>query len=88
MSTAPEAATAVYSPRLWPARSDGAGNEPWSRVSSRALRQARLTAIIAGWALTVLVSSSSGPSNMSFERGEPRASSTSSNTARAAEDPW
>ena len=52
--------------------------------ASRARSAAMLTAISAGWALRVRVSSSSGPSKMSAESFSPSASSTSSNTARAA----
>ena len=51
--------------------------------ASRARNAARETAIRAGWALPVRVSSSSGPSHISAESFSPSASSTSSKTARA-----
>ena len=85
-SRTPAAARAVYSPRLWPAMTTGAGIAESSSCSSIALMQARLTAMMAGWAFTVCFSSSSGPRNSISVRGRPSASSTCSNTSRAAGD--
>ena len=50
---------------------------------SRMRTTARLTAISAGWAFSVRISSDSGPSRISFERFCFSASSTSWNTSRA-----
>ena len=81
---APVAASAEYSPMEWPAtkRPFSGRRMPPSRSSTRTT--ARLTATIAGWAFSVSISSSSGPSNMSLERRWARASSTSSKSSRAA----
>ena len=55
---------------------------PPSRVSAR--NTASAWAMIAGWAFSVSLRSSSGPSRISLKRFWPSASSTSPNTSRAA----
>ena len=67
---APQAAAAVYSPRLWPATKSG--EMPSSRASSV---RAMPTAKSAGWVTSVRVSSSIGPSRQSLRIGSPEASS-------------
>ena len=82
----PAAVSAVYSPRLWPAISTGRGIASAPSFSSIALMQARLTAMMAGCALTVCLRSSSGPLNRVSVSDLPSASSTSSKIALAAGD--
>ncbi len=80
----PAAQSALYSPRLCPATKAA---EP-ARLSPPSCSSTRSTAIdtamIAGWAFSVSVSSVSEPSNISRDRCCDSAESTSSNTARAA----
>ena len=77
------AASAEYSPTEWPAtKAVSATSIPASASSTRIT--ARLTAMIAGWAFSVSISWSSGPSNISRLRFCFRASSTSCNRWRAA----
>ena len=79
---APAAASAEYSPSEWPA------TKP-ARVTStpnsafRARIAATDTAISAGWAFSVRVSWSSGPSRIRTDSFCPSASSTSAKTSRA-----
>ena len=80
-------ARAVYSPRLWPAMRTGWGMASGPSFSSIALTHARLTAMMAGWALAVSRSSSSGPLNRSFVSGVRGPCPTWWNTDRAAGDP-
>ena len=80
--SAPAAASAEYSPSEWPAtKARPLDRRRRTRVSS-ARTTARLTAISAGWAFSVRVSVSIGPSRISLESFSPSASSTSSNTSR------
>ena len=81
--SAPAAASAEYSPSECPATyfTLPARRKPFSCSSTR--MTASDTAISAGWAFSVSVSVSSGPSNMMSESFWPSAASTSSNTARA-----
>ena len=75
--------SAVYSPSEWPATQAAfsASSTPNSRSSTR--RVAMALAMIAGCALAVSVSWSSGPSRMIAESFCASASSTSSKTSRA-----
>ena len=81
---APAAASAEYSPSEWPATNFtlSASRKPFSLSSTR--MTASDTAISAGWAFSVSVRVSIGPSNMISDSFWPSAASTSSNTARAA----
>ena len=65
------AASAVYSPRLWPATKSGS-KPPALR---QAARQASPASSIAGCVLVVSASSSAGPSAIRRESGSPRTSS-------------
>ena len=80
---APAAASAEYSPSEWPATNcaSRARSRPASASSTR--MAASETAISAGWAFSVSVSVSAGPSKTMRESLLPSASSTSSNTWRA-----
>ncbi len=80
---APTAHNAVYSPSECPATHSplAAIDRPASFSNTRSTAIA--LAMIAGWALAVSTSSSSGPSRMIRDRFCPSASSTSSNTSRA-----
>src|SRR5215472_5996668 len=80
---APEAASAEYSPSEWPATKAALSASRKPPSLSRTRTAARLTAINAGWAFSVRVSSCSGPSKMSRLRRWPSASSISSKTSRA-----
>ena len=86
-ASAPAAANAEYSPSECPATKATcrAMSRPPSVSSTR--MTARLAAISAGWAFSVKVSSLSGPSNISRDSGCDKASSTSSNSRRAAGKP-
>ena len=91
-SRLPTAVSAEYSPMEWPATKAHLSPRAKPPSASRVRAVASDTAIRAGWAFSVRTSLSSGPSNMSFDNGSPRASSTSSKTARAAANvsarPW
>ena len=80
----PAAASAEYSPSEWPATNAAsrARSRPASLSSTRIA--ASETAIRAGWAFSVSVSRSAGPSHMTAVSFSPSASSTSANTLRAA----
>ncbi len=84
MPRLPAAASAEYSPSEWPATTVAlsASTSPPSLSSTRST--ASDTAISAGCAFWVRVSSSIGPENISLESFSCSASSTSWNTARAA----
>ena len=79
----PAAASAEYSPSECPATNRQALAMSTLPSSVRTRRAARLTAMSAGWAFSVRVSSSSGPSNMRRARFCLSTSSTSSKTRRA-----
>ena len=81
---APAAASAVYSPRLCPATQSPLSTSETPNSFSSTRRVAMALAMIAGWAFSVSVSWSSGPSRMIAQSFCPSASSTSSNTSRAA----
>jgi hypothetical protein len=82
-SSAPAAHKAVYSPSECPATKSAlsASRMPPSRSSTRSTAMA--LAMIAGWALAVSCSWSSGPSHISLNSDWPSASSTSWNASRA-----
>ena len=75
----PAAMWALYSPRLWPAAALASASRSPTTASTAAE-----CARIAGWALWVRVSSSSGPSHMMRESGAPSASSIAAKVSRAA----
>ena len=67
--SAPADAAAVYSPRLWPATKSG--TSPRARATSSTASE---IANSAGWATSVRVSYSIGPSRHSFRSSSPDAS--------------
>ncbi len=74
---APDATSAVYSPRLWPAHA--AGNRPRRSTASRTTR---LITNVASWALAVRVSSSMGASSNKAVRSRPAMSDASAATSQ------
>ena len=73
---APEATSAVYSPRLWPATTEGS-----TPTRSTASSTTRLATKVASWACSVALSSSASASSSSWATSRPTAvlaSSTSS----------
>ena len=79
---APEATSAVYSPRLWPAMQTGSTAVPSSCSSARNI--ATLTVSIAGCVISVWASCSGVPLNIMSLSEKPSASSASSKILFAA----
>ncbi len=78
----PAAAWAEYSPSEWPAT-----YVAWAQAMPKSFSSTRAaasdTAMMAGWAFSVRVSWSSGPSNIRADSFWPNAASTSAKTSRA-----
>ncbi len=79
------AASAEYSPSEWPATQSQKSASRRPLRASRVRSAASEVAISAGWAFSVSRSRSSGPSKINRLSARPRASSTCSNTWRAAD---
>ena len=82
----PAATRAVYSPMLWPATADGAGNS--GSISCMARNVATLVANSAGCALIVSVSTSSGPSKHNLDKEKPKIASASAMVSAALLTCW
>ena len=79
-ASAPDATSAVYSPRLCPATTAGRG----APVASQARQTAIPAVSMTGWVLVVSASASPGPSVTSAHRSSPSAALASSKVARTS----